>query len=233
MRTALGALSATPTSFGWGCDMKVVEAVESRMSRGLALALPTLVVASCFLPLVGLMLGSAPSWLAAGLVVLAGIGICSFLLRDHGIGRAILLSMFGFAAGTAVFFALSWVLNALGASQDPVVNNLANTIVTVMPLVLIVLTLLALLLEFRSLPSDRIVLGVAWAIAFVTPFALSVPIGALSDRAGNAGMDVVALFVMPLAAFLVWGFILLGVLLSPASVGTRTTALVDGPPSGA
>ena len=213
--------------------MNVVRAVESRMSRGLALALPALVVVSCLLPLLGLMLGTAPSWLAAGVIVLAAIGICSFLLRDRGMGRAVALSTFGVAAGTALFFAASWGLNALGTSQDPAVNNLANTIVTVMPLVLIALTVLALTVEFRALPSDRVLLGVAWAIAFVTPLALSVPIGALSDRAGNAGMDVVALFVMPLAAFFVWVFILLGVLVSSEGAGKRSAVLVDGPPGGA
>ncbi len=212
--------------------MNVVRAVESRMSRGLALSLPALVVVSCLLPLLGLTLGTAPSWLAAGVVVLAAIGICSLLLRDHGIGRAVALSMFGVAAGTAVFFTLSWGLNALGTSQDPAVNNLANTIVTVMPLVSAVLGLMALALVYRALPSDRILLGVAWAIAFVTPFALSVPIGALSDQAGNAGMDVVALFVLPPAAFFVWVFILLGVLLSPGSAAKRSEVLVDGLPRG-
>ncbi|MDO8949397.1 MAG: hypothetical protein Q7V61_02605 [Actinomycetota bacterium] len=208
--------------------MNVIRAVESRMNRGLALALPALVVVSCFLPLLGLMLGAAPSWLAAGIVVLAALGICSFLLLDHGISQAVVISTLGIAAGTAVFFAFAWGINALGASQDPAVNNLANTIITVLPLVLVVVALLTLVVEFRALPSDRILLGVAWAIAFATPFALSVPIGVLSDRAGNAGMDVVALFVMPLAAVLVWVFILLGVLLSPEGVTKRSEVLVDG-----
>ncbi|PKQ14919.1 MAG: hypothetical protein CVT67_11835 [Actinobacteria bacterium HGW-Actinobacteria-7] len=213
--------------------MNVNMAVESRMSRGLALALPSLVVLSCLLPLLGLMLGAAPSWLAAGVVTLAALALCSFLLRDHGVGRAVALSAFGVAAGMVVFLAMTWGINALGASQDPAVNNLANTIVTVVPLVSVVIALVALVVEFRALPSDRILLGVAWAIAFVSPFALSVPIAALSDEAGNAGMDVVALFVMPLAALFVWFFILLGVLLSPGGAAKPSEVVVDGAARGA
>jgi drug/metabolite transporter superfamily protein YnfA len=203
------------------------------MSRGLALALPALVVVSCFLPLAGLLLGTAPSWLAAGIVIVAAIGICSTLLRDQGIGRAIALSVFGVTAGTAVFLAFAWGLNALGSSQNPAVNDLANTIVTLIPLVLMVFALAGLVVEFRALPSDRILLGVAWATALVVPFALSVPIAALSDQAGNAGMDVIALFVMPFAALLAWVFILVGVLASPEGADRRLEVPDGGSPRGA
>ena len=204
--------------------MNVVRVVASRMSRGLALALPALVALSCFVPLIGLMLSSAPSWLAAGIVALAATGICSLLLRDHGIGRAVALSTFGVVAGTVAFAGFSRGINALGTSQNPAFNDLANRIITVMPLVLALFALLAFVVGLRALPADRVVLATAWAIAFVTPFALSVPIGALSDQAGNAGMDVLALFVMPFAAFLVWAFLLLGVLFSSRSAATRSEA---------
>lgn len=220
MRNTLGALSSR-VFFGGGGFVNLVRAVDGRMSRGLALALPALVALSCLLPLLGLMLAPAPYWIASGVVGLIAICICSYLLRGKGIGRAIAVSTFGTAAGVATFAAFLWGVNALGTSQSPALNDLANRIVSVMPLVVTVLALGAITLQFRALPSDRIMLGVAWAIAFVTPFALAVPIGALSDEAGNAGMDVLALFVMPVAAFLVWAFILLGLLRWPENTTTR------------
>jgi hypothetical protein len=198
------------------------------MSRGLALALPALVAVACFLPLVGLALGAAPWWIAPGVMGLLAIVVSSLLLRDHGLPWSVVLSVLGVAAGTALFLALTWGLSALGSSQDPRVNDLANTLVTVMPLVILVLALAALVVTFRALPSDRLLLGAAWAIALATPFALSVPIGALSDRAGNAGMDVVALFGMPLAAFFIWAFILLGVFLMPEGPTEQSEASSGG-----
>lgn len=193
--------------------MGIIRFVESRISKGLGLALPVLVVVSCFLPLLGLMLGAAAVWLAPAIIALAAVGASTFLLRERGAGAAIALSAFSVAAGTGMFFAITLGLNALGGSQDQSVIDLASRLVTAIPLVLVVLALLAIVLTTHALPGSRRLLGIAWAIAFATPFALFAPVGELSSRAGNAGMDVIGLFVLPLAAFFVWSFLVVGSLL--------------------
>jgi hypothetical protein len=118
-------------------------------------------------------------------------------------------------AGFGVFFVASQGLSALGNSQNETLNNSANWIVMGVPVLLVVLAVLTFVLAFRALPADRWWLVGGWAIAIATPFVLWAPVLSMSSQAGHAGMDLVALFVMPLAAFFVWAFLLAGVLLWP------------------
>jgi len=201
--------------------MGTVRFIEGRISRGLALALPSLVVVSLLLPLLGLMLGSAPSWLASGIIMLSAVAVCAIWLGQGGVGRSLVLSTVAVVAGSGLFFATAQGLTALGSSQNDALNNSANGIVTALPLVLVVLAVLAFVLAFRALPANRWLLAGGWAIAIAMPFVLFGPVLSMSSQAGHAGMDVVALFVMPLAAFFVWALLVAGTLLWPPRADAR------------
>jgi hypothetical protein len=190
--------------------VRTAGSVERRIDLGLALALPSLVVVSCLAPLLGLVLGSAGSWLAPALVFAAAVGVCTYLLRRRGVGRAFMTAALSVAAGSALLAAVTWGLNTLGGSASQSVNDIANTLTNLIPLLLALLGVVAIVVTFRAVPGRRGVLAVAWLIAVATPFVLAIPVGNLSSLAGNAGMDVVGLFVMPLAAFFAWPFLFLG-----------------------
>jgi len=184
-------------------------AVEQHVDRGLASALPCLVVVSCLTPLLGLALRSSASWVALGVVLLAAVGVCSFLLRGRGVLRAVGLGTMAVVAGTGCFGLVFSGLEALADSNQSG-NDAASLISAIIPLALAGLAVVAIVLSLRAFPDHRLVLGAAWAVALATPFMLWAPVGALSDAAGNAGMDVVGLVTYPLAAFSVWTFLLAG-----------------------
>jgi hypothetical protein len=188
--------------------MSVIRRLERRIDLGLAMALPTLVVTSCLVPLLALALGSARSWLAPVVIGLVAAGACAFLLRNRGVLRASATAMLGVAAGSCLLVMVSWGLNTLGTSQDQSAPNVASAILVAIPVFIVAFGLAALVLALRALPGHRVAVVAAWAVALAAPFALASPIGSLSDRAGNAGMDVIALFVMPLAAVFAWSLLL-------------------------
>jgi|GEM_PF-3317821 len=186
---------------------------ERHIDRGLALALPVLVVLSCLPPLLGLLLRGVSPWIPLTGVLVLAIGVCTFLLNDRGLAFSLGISVASVVLGSGCLALLGWAVSILSAAEDQATIDIANGIATALPVLLAILALVAVVLSFRALPKARVALGIAWLVAVVTPFVLSVPIFVLSDRAGNAGMDVVALFFLPLAAFFIWVFLFIGSLL--------------------
>ena len=193
--------------------MNAAREAERHIDRGLALALPVLVVLSCLPPLLGLLLRGISPWIPLAGVLLLAIGVCVFLLKERGLALSLGLSVASVLLGSGCLALLGWAVSILGNAEDQGTSDIANGIATALPVLLAILALVAVVLSFRALPKARVALGIAWLVAVATPFVLAFPIFALSDRAGNAGMDVIALFFLPLAAFFTWVFLFIGSLL--------------------
>ena len=205
-----------------GADVDVVRGVERHADRGLALALPSLMAVSCLLPLLGLLLRSLPFWVAPGVVCMAAVGVCTYLLRERGVARAIGLAVVSVLAGAVCLDLVSVGLTILGNSNQSG-NDAANIMGNSIPILLAILDVVAIVLSFRALPAQRRVLGLAWVVAVATPFMLWSPVSALSESAGNAGMDAVGLLTIPLAAYFAWGFLFAGSALWPSIVAPSAT----------
>lgn len=186
---------------------------ERHIDRGLALALPVLVVMSCLPPLLGLLLRGVSPWIPLTAVLLLAISACTFLLQERGLALSLGLSVASVLLGSGCLALLGWAVSILGNAEDQATIDIANGIATALPVFLAILALVTVALSFRALPKARVALGIAWLVAVAAPFVLAFPIFALSGRAGNAGMDVVALFFLPLAAFFIWVFLFIGSLL--------------------
>jgi len=196
-------------------------ALKRSLTVPVALALPALVAASCLVPLLGLALQDVSQWLGAALAGMLAVGICAAALRERGVGVAASVGFASVVMGSGAFALVLRGLSALGDSQDQAVIDRANSIVTAIPFALAALALFAVGLTIHALPESRVSLGIAWLLAIATPFALFGPVFALSEGAGNAGMDVVALFVMPVAAFLIWPLLVVLLLVADARTARR------------
>jgi hypothetical protein len=177
------------------------------VSEGLAFALPALVIAVCALLPVGLVLevlsqrvsafafarSPVSSWISMAGMAVAAAAIIVWAMRDRPRRAAFTVAAAGVVGGVLSFAAL-FVL----------VRTEVPYIIVLVPLLALVLAVLAAVVSFRAAGAVRGRLAIAWAVGIITPFALGSPVMWLSDKAGNAGMDAIALIVLPLLGLAVW-----------------------------
>jgi len=89
---------------------------ERHIDRGLALALPVLVVLPCLPPLLGLLLRGISPWIPLAGVLLLAIGVATFLLKERGLALSLGLSVASVLLGSGCLALLGWAVRSSRSS---------------------------------------------------------------------------------------------------------------------
>lgn len=180
------------------------------VDRRVAFALPWVVIVTCLMlpvalayevvfmppPSTGVPLST---WVGVVPGTAAMILVLAWAHRARGLASGVLVGMGSVALGFGTIAGTSWLLQR---SDGGAFAGIA--VVFLIPGAAILLALAAVALSWRATASDRRKIALAWVLALVAPFALGPLVGWLSDKAGNAQMDLIALFILPFVAVVIW-----------------------------
>ncbi len=167
-----------------------------------AVALPALLIAMWLMPVVGLLPSPPNNVLGYVYGAVAVFSIVWWIQYPSPQRRRVGVAAAAMAA-TGLTFAIVYAFGRFAGDNEWAQQPMQYLILIGVPVLAFGVGAWALAKGLRLAAGRRLV-AIAWLAAIGAAFAISPILFSLSDRAGNAGMDVIAMFVTPALAVVAW-----------------------------